>query len=172
MRFWTKIAVVSSLFALAAHAKPVPDLKFQDLAGHPQTLGQLRGSIAVVSFWATWCAPCLAELPRLSALNEKYRGRGVRFVAISADEAKSRPKIEPYVHSHELTMEVWVGADLDTLDRLHLGNVLPATFLLDEKGEVIERIEGEAHEDDVSGGVDWLLGQRVGPAPVAVVKRY
>jgi thiol-disulfide isomerase/thioredoxin len=172
MRFWTKAGAACAVLTLAAYAKPVPDMKFQDLTGHQQTLGQLKGSVAVVNFWATWCGPCKEELPRLSALSEKYKARGVRFVAISADEQKDKAKIEPYLKGHPVALDVWTGADLDALDRLHLGNVLPATFVMDEKGEIVERIEGEAHDEDVSAGVDWLLGQRAGAAPAAVVKRF
>jgi thiol-disulfide isomerase/thioredoxin len=158
--------------ALPAHAKRVPDLAFKDLSGHTQKLSTLRGEITVLSFWATWCAPCRDELPRLSKLKDEYAPKGVRFVAISADEPKDRPKIDSFLKTANLTLDVWTGADLDTLDHLSLGNELPATILLDQNGEPVARILGEAQDSDIRTRLDWLLNGRQGPAPEPVVKHY
>jgi thiol-disulfide isomerase/thioredoxin len=158
-------------FALTAGAKPVPDIKFQDLTGHAQRLSDLRGSITVISFWATWCGPCKEELPRLSALKLQYADKGVRFIAISADEPKTRAKIQLFLQQQGIALEVWTGADIGTLDRLTLGNGLPATIVLDKDGSPIGRIMGEAREADVTGYVDWLLSDRTGAAPPPVIKR-
>jgi thiol-disulfide isomerase/thioredoxin len=159
-----------------AEAKRAPNLEFKNLAGQTQKVADLRGSIAVVNFWATWCGPCLEELPLLSKLQQEYAGKKVRFIAISADEApgkpKNRAKIELFLSQHNLAMEVWLGADLDMLDRLALGNVLPATVILDEQGEVIARVMGEAHEEDITTPIEWLLNGKSGPAPTPVTKRY
>src|SRR5579875_529847 len=137
-------AVGAAAMPACAAGKPVPDLKFQDLDGHAEKLSSLRGSITVVNFWATWCGPCKEELPRLAALKERYASKGVRFVAISVDEAKDRAKIAPYLQSHSIALDVWSGADIDTLDRLKLGNAVPATMILDKDGTVVGRIMGEA----------------------------
>lgn len=158
-------------FALTAGAKPVPDLKFQDLTGHTQKLSDLRGSITVVSFWATWCGPCKEELPRLSALKQRYADKGIRFVAISADEPKTRPQIEPFIQKQNIQLDIWTGADIGTLDRLSLGNALPATIVLDKDGTPIGRILGEARETDVTTYIDWLLSDRSTPTPLPTIKR-
>lgn len=155
-----------------AWAGPVANLKFKDMAGHTERLGSLRGRIAVVNFWATWCAPCRAELPMLSGLEQRYAGRGVQFVAISVDTAKDRAKVATYLREEQPGLGVWVGADLDTLGRLGFGDVVPATLVLDAKGVAVGRIEGEADEADVRGYLDWLLSGRRGKAPPARIKRY
>jgi len=172
LRFAKRAAAVVLCCAAVAAAKPVPDIKLQDLAGHAQRLGSLRGSVTVISFWATWCVPCREELPRLSALKERYAAQGVRFVAVSVDEAKDRGKIEPFLRERGISLESWIGADLDTLDRLALGNVLPATIILDKDGEAVGRIMGEARDADVTDTLDWLLHDRQGARPAAVIKRY
>jgi thiol-disulfide isomerase/thioredoxin len=160
----------------AAEAKRVPNLEFKNLSGQTQKLSDLRGSITVVNFWATWCGPCLEELPLLSKLTHEYSEKKVRFIAISADadpeNRKNRTKIDEFLSHQNLAMEVWLGGDLDMLDRLNLGNLLPATVILDEQGEVIARIMGEAHEEDVREPLEWLLNGRNGAAPAAVTKRY
>jgi thiol-disulfide isomerase/thioredoxin len=169
------VLLVSCLIPMA-EAKRAPNLEFKSLTGQTQKVADLRGSVTVINFWATWCGPCMEELPLLSRLSQDYAGRKVRFVAISADEApdnpKTRAKIDQFLSHQKLTMEVWLGADLDMLDRLNLGNILPATVILDEQGEVIARVMGEAHEDDVKAPLDWLLNGRTGAAPPAVTKRY
>jgi thiol-disulfide isomerase/thioredoxin len=125
-----------------------------------------------MSFWATWCTPCQEELPRLSKLSETYGGKPVKFIAVSIDEAKNFTKIEPFLTREAIRLDVWTGADTDTMARLGLGDIVPSTIIPDERGEAISRISGEAREQDVSSRVDWLLGGRVGAAPAQKLKRY
>jgi thiol-disulfide isomerase/thioredoxin len=165
-------ALLFCFVASAADAKRVPNLELKDLTGHAQRMASLRGSIAVVSFWATWCAPCREELPRLSKLTQDYTAAGVRFIAISIDEPKDRAKVAPYVAQQKLTMDVWVGGDTDMLDRVGLGNIVPGTIIIDQQGEIIGRIMGEAREEDIRTRVDWLLHGREGAPPEPLTKRY
>ena len=157
--------------ASASVAKRVPNLELRDMSGYTQHISSLRGSVAVVSFWATWCAPCQQELPRLSSLAQAYAGKA-RFVAISIDSPKDRAKIRPFVSSHNITMDIWLGGDTDMLGRVGLGDIVPGTLILDSQGEIITRIMGEARDEDVRAAVDWLLNKREGPAPEVLIKRY
>lgn len=178
MRVICRTVVLLGFLALAlnGHAKRAPNLTFRNLAGAEVKVADLRGSITVINFWATWCGPCREEMPMLSKLAQIYSAKRVKFVAISADEdpgsKKNRARIDEFLTLQKPAMEIWVGADLGTLDRLQLGNVLPATLILDEDGEVIARVLGQAQEDDVKTPIDWLLNSRSGPAPTAAVKRY
>lgn len=178
MKSFLRIAIALIAVSLVpfAQAKRVPNLEFKNLQGAAEKIAGLHGSITVINFWATFCGPCREEMPMLSKLTQEYAVKKVRFIAISADESpeskKNRAKIDQFLDTQKPAMEIWLGADLDTLDRLRLGNVLPATIILDENGEVISRIMGEAHEEDVRGPLDWLLDGRNGPAPAASVKRY
>lgn len=159
----------------AASSNRTPDLSFRDLAGSKVSIGELRGSIAVVNFWATWCAPCREEFPMLSSLAQRYAGK-VRFVSISADDdpnsKKQRAEIHRFLADQQPGMEIWVGADLDALGRCGLGRVLPATLVLDAKGQVVARIEGQAREQDITTPIEWLLQGQIGPEPPALLKRY
>jgi len=169
-------ALVLCCFAPLAQAKRAPNLEFTDLVGQTQKISDLRGSIAVINFWATWCAPCREELPLLSKLSQEYAGEKVRFITISADidpgNHKNRAKIDLFLSHEKPATEVWLGADLDMLDRLNLGNVLPATVILDDQGEIVARILGEAHQEDVKAPVEWLLNGKSGAAPTPVIKHY
>jgi len=157
---------------VAGVAKRAPDPGFKSLDGQARKLSSLRGQVVVVNFWATWCGPCQEELPRLSKIAESYAGKPVRFVLISIDEPKNRAKIPAVLERLHVQLESWDDADTDTMDRFGLGNIVPGTAILDEQGEVVARVMGEAREEDVRGAVDWLLGGRSGTAPAALTKRY
>jgi thiol-disulfide isomerase/thioredoxin len=178
MRSFFRIAIALLAVSLVplAQAKRVPNLEFKNLQGATEKIADLRGSVAVINFWATFCVPCREEMPMLSKLTQEYKGKKVRFIAISADESpegkKNRTKIDQFLDTQKPAMEIWLGADLDMLERLRLGNVLPATVILDENGEVISRILGQAREEDVRGPLDWLINGRSGSVPAATVKRY
>jgi thiol-disulfide isomerase/thioredoxin len=170
-----RIAAVLAILVLAAaslSAKRAPSLDLKDLAGHPQKLSALRGQIVVLSFWATWCGPCKEELPRLSALSQTYAGKNISFVAVSIDEARDLPRIQPFVEQNHIGLNVWIGADSNTLDHFGLGNIVPGTVILDDQGEIVARVMGEARDEDVRSAVDWLLNHRQGAAPAALTKRY
>ncbi len=164
-------AVLSATSVLAgAQLLREPTASMMDLSGKPHTLGELRGHPAVVNFWATWCGPCKEEMPRLQTMADAYTSKGVSFVAISIDDPDTRPKIEPLVHKRGFRVPVWSGASSDTLKELGLGVLVPATMILDERGEVIGRIEGEAREKDIQSRLDWLLNGKQGKQPKLVQK--
>ena len=150
----------------------LPDPAFKTLDGHSHKLSALRGQIVVVNFWATWCGPCQEELPRLTQIAASYAGKPVSFVFISIDAPKDRAKIPNALAKLRVDFDSWVGADTDTLGRFGLGDIVPGTLVLDENGEPVARIMGEAKEDDVRKPVEWLLSGKTGAAPAALTKRY
>jgi thiol-disulfide isomerase/thioredoxin len=152
-------------------AKHAPDSAFKTLDGQTRRLSTFRGQAVVVNFWATWCAPCREELPRLSKIASGYEGKPVHFVFISIDDAEGRAKIPAALAGLHFERETWVGADTDTLDRFGLGEIVPGTVVLDAQGEIVARIMGEAREEDVRTAVDWLLKGKMGTPPPWLTKR-
>lgn len=168
------VLLMSALVMLTAiaGADSAPKLSLKDLSGQTQKLSSLRGKIVVLNFWATWCEPCQVELPRLSTLSQSYAGKNVQFVAVSIDAAKDREKIEPLLHRLHVDLDVWTGADADTLEKFGLGEVVPGTMVIDEKGQIVTRVMGEARDEDVRTALDWLIQGRTGPPPALLLKRY
>ena len=86
----TWLAVVGSVSPLMGLLAPLPsaaaDSVFQNLDGRSRTLASLSGRVPIVNFWATWCGPCIEEMPLLAAVAREYADRGVKVVAISADD--------------------------------------------------------------------------------------
>lgn len=175
--FNLKVEMVILLLLLLLISTSVPSQQLKessaaliDLNGQPHRLNELRGSPAVINFWATWCIPCKDEMPRLQKLQERYAASGVKFVAISIDDINSRNKIPDLLRKRNFRLPVWQGASSDTLRELSLGEIVPATVVVDVEGNVISRIEGEAREKDIASRLDWLLNGRKGKAPKPVQK--
>jgi thiol-disulfide isomerase/thioredoxin len=163
------LAALSSALALCADA-PKADLTLKDAGGQKVRLRDLRGKPVVLNFWATWCGPCNAEMPLLVKMEKQYAPRGVRFVAASLDDAKTKARIPAFLAGHKIDFSVWYGATADDLAQLKLGEAVPATAFLDAEGRVVARILGQARPEEIKERLEWLTGDKCGPAPQPVVK--
>jgi thiol-disulfide isomerase/thioredoxin len=163
------LAALASALAVCADA-PKADLTLHNGDGQKVRLRDLRGKPVVLNFWATWCGPCNAEMPVLVEMEKQYGSKGVAFIGASLDDAKTKAKIPAFVAEHKVSFPIWYGATGDDLDKLKLGNAAPATAFLDAEGHIVARILGQARSDEVKERLDWLTGDRSGPAPQALVK--
>jgi len=166
------IALLLIFTASAFAAKNVRKLTLRNIQGNKARLGDYQRRIVVLNFWATWCGPCKEELPRLGKMADQYAAQNVAFVLASIDEQRKLEAVRDFVAQQKLSLPVLVGADVDLLEQLSGTNVVPATLIIDDKGEIVRAINGEAHEEDVKQAVDWLLNGKNGPAPTERVKRY
>ncbi|HWY71233.1 MAG TPA: TlpA disulfide reductase family protein [Terriglobales bacterium] len=166
------VLAVLLLTNCSAFARNVRKLSLRDLEGDKVRMSDYQGRIVVLNFWATWCGPCKEELPRLGIMAQDYASKNVAFVLASIDEQKNLPAVHDYVTQQKIALPVWVGATVDLLEQLSGINVVPATLIIDEKGEIVRAINGEAREEDVKEAVDWLLNGKNGQAPTERVKRY
>src|SRR6476661_1853241 len=120
-------------------------LRLPDLDDRLQTVGDWRGKVVVVNFWATWCAPCREEIPLFVKLQKQYGDRGLQFVGIAVDELA---KVKPFAAELGMNFPVLVGgAELIELTR-KLGNragVLPFTVVVSRAGKVVSTEVGTAH---------------------------
>ena len=146
------------------------NLPFRDLTGRKVSLRDYRGKPVVLNFWATWCVPCNAEMPMFVEAEKEYAPRGVIFVAASLDDRTTRPKIPDFIEKFKIGFPVWTGASTLDMDDLKLGNALPATAFLDPDGRIVARVLGQVPKEQLKERLDWLLGDRKGPAPDPLVK--
>src|SRR5438046_723364 len=162
-------ALVFSAIAASKNPRPV-DLPLKDMKGQKVHLRDYRGKIVVLNFWATWCVPCREEMPMFVEMEKEYAPRGVVFVAASLDDRETRPKIPDFIAKFNIGFPVLTGASTMDLDDLKLGQALPATAFLDKEGRIVARVLGQAQKDDLKERLDWLTGDRSGPAPSPVVQ--
>ena len=131
--------------------------RLADLSGTPQALGQWRGAVLVVNFWATWCAPCREEIPGFVNLQERYRARGLRFVGIAIDQPD---KVAEFAREFRINYPLLTGG-LETMELLRqAGNragVLPYTLVIDRKGNLVSREPGGLKETRLEGLILPLL---------------
>ncbi len=80
-----------------AQAATYPTASFMDAAGKPVKVSDFRGQVVVLNVWATWCPPCVKEMPTLAALQSAYAGKGLKVVALSIDSAKDTEKAKAFL---------------------------------------------------------------------------
>ena len=118
---------------------PAPDAPFRDPEGEPVTLAAFQGKPVLVNLWATWCAPCVAELPTLDALAAKGR---IEVVAISQD-MQGREAVDPFFAKRDFkALQPYVDTDAAVMTALG-ATILPTTILYDSSGKEVWRMTGE-----------------------------
>lgn len=128
--------------ALAKGRKPLPGFSTQTLSGKKWTASEHKGNVLVVSFWATWCAPCLQELPFIEQAYRKWNKHGLDVLAISIDGPETASKINTIVKRRRLTMPVAHDGAGSVLAKLNPRGVPPYTIFVDRKQRVAWAHEG------------------------------
>jgi len=146
-----------------------PNLALWDTNMKPQKLSQYRGKIVVLNFWATWCENCKTELPMLVEEQQRYEHRGVVLVGASLDDATTVKNVTPFAKKEKLNFPIWIGATVDHLAQLGLGQAIPATAFFDQNGNLVGRVLGVLRKDDLEHRIEWLLGNKAGAAPEPLV---
>lgn len=134
-----------------------PDWSVAGLDGEPVTAADFDGRVVLVNFWATWCAPCRAEMPMLSEVDAQYRERGFTVVGVAMDEPGPA---KAFLDSLAIDYPVAVGqADVMTMSRDYgnLAGMLPYSVLIGRDGMVRWTKLGEVHRDELVDQLEPLL---------------
>ncbi|HEY4649805.1 MAG TPA: TlpA disulfide reductase family protein [Pontibacter sp.] len=129
------IVALLCLLGLAAQAQHVNVVKFDKL----QALRNAPSdTLYVVNFWATWCGPCIREIPYFEALNQQYQNRPVRTILVSMDAAEDLQKVKAFMQRRKIASEVWLLDEADAnswIDKLEpkWSGAIPATILFNNK---------------------------------------
>jgi thiol-disulfide isomerase/thioredoxin len=130
-------------FTRAEELQPAPDVEFTDLSGAPAKLSDFRGKVVLVNLWATWCTPCVAEMPSLVKLQREMGTRDFVILALSSDRGGARV-VEPFIKEHKLG-SLAVFLDPKGIATRSLGaRALPTSILLDRQGREVGRLRGTA----------------------------
>lgn len=122
--------------ARAASAKvgaPAPAMVVRTLDGQTLDLASLRGRVVAVNVWATWCAPCRAEMPMLDAFYRAHRAEGFELVGLSADRSRDIAEVRKVMSAFSYPAALLSQAKVDDLDQ---PRVLPLTYIVGRDGVV------------------------------------
>lgn len=179
------IAIVLLACALPAGAASVmlrpwpartatPALALTDVDGRQWTAEDLRGKVVVLNFWASWCAPCIDELPLLNALAREHDG----LLVLGVNFKENADTIAAFAAAHPFQYTILRDRTGDALKQWSAGGILPATILLDHRGRARWRVVGELNHADIGWkqALYGLLAERekdagtATPAPIPTHK--
>lgn len=138
-----------------------PLVTLQNTAGVPTTFKEWEGKYIYLDFWATWCGPCIQEIPHLQTLEHDYAEKDIVFVSISMDRESDRQKWVDFVQERALTgIQVWVDADNHKAitDAFHIAQI-PRFVLLDDQGRIVDANAPRPSDKRVRDLFDKVLGE-------------
>lgn len=162
MRLFPAFAAICGLVSLwgcggraIRSSRPAPDFRVALLHGGAISLKDLRGKPSVINFWATWCGPCVDELPAFQEVWRRYRGK-VNFLAVAT--SNSRKEVVKFAREHRLTMPVAVDRG-DEMARKFNYYGLPTTVLLTAEGKIADTNTGPLPGPLLEKKIERLLGK-------------
>ena len=137
-------------FKITNPARLVPDLEFLDADDRPLRLSDLAGKVRLINLWATWCAPCVSEMPSLDRLQGMLPRNRFVVLPISLD-GPSKPKVAPFYRDRSLdNLGIYFDKGKKAMSTLGV-TLLPTSILVDPAGRELGRIEGDTDWDTPEG---------------------
>lgn len=149
-------------------ASGLPDFTLKDLDGRDESLGQFKGKVVLVNFWATWCGPCRIEIPWLMDLQEKYGSKGFTILGVAMDE-EGKSAVVPFVQkerfklgttSQPMNYPILIGND-DAAEKFGGLVGLPTTILISRDGRQVKRVDGLLSYGEMDKAIQSLLEANV-----------
>ncbi len=142
--------------------KKTPKLCLEDLNGEKVQLAALKGKIIFLNFWATWCGPCIEEMPSMEALYQQYKKTDFLFLTISI-HCGGREPVRRFIERHRYRIPILLDPAGKTLEVFEISRI-PATLIIDRNGRIIGRVIGPRNwsSPEVLSLVNYMLRDRPG----------
>jgi thiol-disulfide isomerase/thioredoxin len=138
------------IFNAFSQSASIPKVDIKDLEGSTVNTGEFQndGNPMIISFWATWCKPCIRELNAISEIyDDMVDETGVKLITISIDDARTMSKVAPFVNSQGWDYEAYLDPNGD-FRRVMNVNLVPHTFLFDGNGDIVRQHTSYAPGDE------------------------
>jgi thiol-disulfide isomerase/thioredoxin len=153
-----RIGAALALLALApvsAESRTAPSFNVRTVDGKTLRSVELRNRPMIVDFWATWCGPCRASMPHLSAMQARYEKQGLTVIGMSVDEG-GPADVKRFAKRLNIQFTLAMAND-DVLDAYGPINSIPTTFFINRKGEIVRRVVGYIDEETMEDYVKEIV---------------
>ncbi len=141
--------------------RSAPDFKLENVQGDYVSLkDELGGGPVLLSFWATWCKPCIEEMTKYKDIYSIYKDKGLKVLAISIDDERTVAKVKPFVRSKNYPFPVLLDTNSDVARKYYAQNI-PYSVLLDKSGNIIYTHLGYMKGDELKmkNKIDELINK-------------
>ena len=157
------LAAVALIAAISGEPKAAPDFTLRSLDGQTVHLAALRGRVVLVNFWATWCAGCRVEMPRLTEEWSRHHREGLEIIGVSMDDA-GPDVIARFARSKHVHYTIAKGNE--AVAKLYGGaRFLPQTVVIDRRGKIVKSFAGPPDQQELDGLIRQLLTASPGNRP-------
>ena len=119
---------------------PAPDFILPGLNGELISLSEFKGNVVLVNIWATWCPPCVYEMPSMEKLHQQFKNEKFKILAISIDSQGAKA-VAPFMKNHNLTFQALIDP-AGTIRTSYGINSIPQSFIIDKQGHLLKKIIG------------------------------
>ena len=135
----------------------LPEFNLPDLLGNQHSIKEWQDKVLVINFWATWCPPCLKEMPTFEALQNEYSAKGLQVIGIALDDAEP---VKEFLASKKITYPILLGENQGTKLAHDLGNIVntvPFTVIVNHEGQIVKTHMGDLDREQLLEIVKPLL---------------
>jgi thiol-disulfide isomerase/thioredoxin len=152
------VLAMGALVYVGSGLSAAPDSKFVLLDGTSQTTADLKGKVTLVNFWATSCTTCVAEMPKIIATYEKYKGQGFDTLAV-AMQYDPPSYVVNFTETRKLPFKVAIDNTGSVAQAWGDVKLTPTTYLVNKRGEIVKRYVGEPNFTELHRLIETLLAQ-------------
>ncbi|MDQ3636332.1 MAG: TlpA family protein disulfide reductase [Acidobacteriota bacterium] len=139
--------------------KPIEQLGWRILDGKTETLGEYKGKVVVLDFWATYCPPCIEEIPHLKELQAKYGEQGLQIIGLHVGGEEDEPNVPAFIERLKIDYPLAVPEDELTYALLGTDNRIPQTLVFDRNGKLVKQFV--AYDDEIKKQLNETIEETV-----------